>query len=388
MATTYGQRTTGNISAVQRRIDLTSKILRLEPDASPLTVITRQMKNNRMKTTNSQFRWVETERLTRFDAVNNATGYVSGATSIIVDTGAVFGAGTLVKVPRTGEVFEVTSVSTNTLTVVRGIGTSSAAIVDNDPLYILGRSAEEGGVSLQPIANDPTTVDNYTQIFKRTVEISGTAGSETNDTNPHDWTFQHEGEALEHMVDMETSFLYGKPGTATSSNGKPVRYTGGALHYANQNGVAAGGTLTEAGFETFLRGAFRYGSNKKLLLASPLLVSVLNNFSQTKLQTKVGDDTYGVSITKWTSPHGVVNIAKHNLLEGATYGGYGVLLDLGRGNVSYRYLDGGPLGSRDTKLLRGRQENDRDGQRDEWITEAGLQFGQAKTHAVLSGVTG
>ena len=388
MATVLGQRTTGNLAAIQRQSDLRSKVRRLEPDKAPLTVITSQMKKNREATNNSTFQWTEKERLTRFDAVNNGAGYNSSASPITVDTGTLFSAGTLIKVPRTGEVMEVTSVSTNALSVTRGIGSSAAALVDNDPLFIIGRSAEEGGTSAQPIANDQTTQTNYTEITKRSVEISGTAGSETNRTSPHDWTLQHEDEGIEHLVDLENKFVFGKPGTATSSNGKPVRYTGGVLHFANQNNVAAGGTLTEAGFESFLRTAFRYGSPQKLLLASPLLVSAISGFSAAKLQTKVGDSTYGVHITQWVSPHGTVNIAKANILEGATWGGYGILLDMGRGNVRYRYLDGGPLGSRDTRLLKDRQAPDRDGKLDEWITEAGLEFGESKTHAVLTGVTG
>lgn len=384
MATVYGQRSTANVASGQRIIDLSEQILRLEPDAAPLTVITKRL--SKSQTTNVTFRWSETERTTRFDAVNNAAGYDSDDVSIIVDTGALFTANDLVKVPRTGEVFSVTSVTSNTLTVVRGIASSGAAIVDNEPLFIIGKAVAEGTTSVPARAVDPVFIDNYTEIFKRSVEISGSAGSEVQWTKPHDWALQHQGEAIEHLVDIEHAFLFGKPGTS-STNGT-WRYTGGALHFATANNVGAGGTLTEAGFETFLRGAFRYGSNTKTLFASPLLVSVLNNFSQTKLTTDVGDSTYGVHVTKWISPHGTVNIVKHNLLEGATWGGYGILLDLGRDNVKYRYLAGGPLGARDTKLYRNRQAPDRDGQLDEWITECGLQFGQAKTHGVLTGVTG
>lgn len=385
MATVTGQRTTGNIAANQRIIDLNEKVLRLEPDAAPLTVISKQL--SKKVTNNVTFRWAEKERATRFDAVNNGAGYNSSDTSIVVDTGTLFAAGTLVKNPRTGEVFRVSSVSTNTLTVVRGVGSSAAAMVDNDPLFILTREVEEGGTSITPIANDPTFTDNYTQIFKRSVEISGSAGSEVEWTSPHDWQLQHEDEAVEHLVEIEQAVLFGKPGTATSSNSKPIRFTGGALHFATQNNTNAGGALTEAGFETFLRGAFRYGSQKKTLFASPLIVSQLNNFSQSKLTTDVADNTYGVSISRWISPHGTLNIVKHNLLEGATWGGYGILLDLGRGNVKYRYLGGGPLGDRDTKLRRNIQAPDRDGKLDEWLTECGLQFGESKTHGVLTGVT-
>lgn len=389
MATVTGQRTTGNLAAIQRQTDLRSKVMRLEPDKAPLTVITMQTKKNKEVTNNSTFQWVEKERLTRWDAVNNGAGYNSSATTIAVDTGTLYEAGTLVKVPRTGEVFEVGGVSTNDLTsVTRGIGSSAAALVDNDPLFILGRAAEEGGVSLTPIANDPSVKTNYTQIHKRSVEMSGSAGSETNRTDPHDWPLQHEDEAIEHLVDIENAFTFGKPGTATSSNGKPVRYSGGALHFADQNNADAGGTLTEAGFEDFLEDGFRYGSKQKLFLAAPTVASAISGFAASKIQTKSGDSTYGLNITQYVSTHGVVNIARTTVLEGDEWGGYGILLDIGRGNIRYRYLGGGPFGSRDTALYRNREENDRDGKLDEWITECGLEFGQSKTHAVLTGVTG
>jgi hypothetical protein len=126
-----------------------------------------------------------------------------------------------------------------------------------------------------------------------------------------------------------------------------------------------------------------------VLFASPLLVSVINNYSLNKVQTSVGDTVYGVKVMSYVSAHGELKIVKHNLLEGAVWGGYGIVVDFGDDALKYRYLNGsGPGGSRDTKLLTDREENDRDGKRSEYLTEAGLQVGNSERHGVITGVTG
>jgi len=51
-------------------------------------------------------------------------------------------------------------------------------------------------------------------------------------------------------------------------------------------------------------------------------------------------------------------------LEGAVYGGMGVVLDME--NLAYC-----PLKGRDTKLLTNRQDNDEDSQKDEYLSEFG-----------------
>ena len=162
------------------------------------------------------------------------------------------------------------------------------------------------------------------------------------------------------------------------------------LHFATQNNTSAGGTLTEAEFETWLRSLLRYGSNRRTIFVSPLVASVLNAFATDKLQTIQADNdkTYGLAIKEWQSIHGTLSIVKHNLLSVGVYTGYAVGIDF-QANVAYRYLNGdGPGGARDTQLLINRQENDRDGRKDEYLSECGLQFPEPKRHGVLTGVTG
>jgi hypothetical protein len=324
------------------------------------------------------------------DAVNNGAGYASGATSVVVDNGPLFAVDDLVKVPRTAEVVQVTGVSTNTLTVVRGIGsTTAAALVDNDPLYIIGTAAEEGSRSEVARSESPVVQTNYTQIFKHSVEASGTWMSSSNNSTPHDFPWQKRKSMIEHLKDIEGAFLFGGPGEATGPNGKKQRSTGGLLYYMTANNQAAGGTWTLASVNTFIRTITRYGSRSKTFFVSALVASVLDTLSQNKMQTRVGDDTFGVKILTYQTNLGELKIVPHRLLDDAGYTGVGIAVDFASQALGYRYLNGnGPGGARDTHVLLNRQESDRDGEKDEILTECGLRVGMPETGGVVTGVTG
>ena len=114
-------------------------------------------------------------------------------------------------------------------------------------------------------------------------------------------------------------------------------------------------------------------------MASARLCTHIDLWSLGKLQTVPASKTYGVAVKEYVSTHGKLYIVKHHLLEGATYGGYGIVLDMD--NVAYC-----PLDTRDTKLLTNRQANDEDAQKDEYLTEAGIEVRLPKSHAVIKGV--
>ena len=391
MAALTGQRTTGNVAASQRKIDVGKSILNLDPSETPYTVILKRTGDGmaKEKTVNSTFSWAEDQREMRWDTVNAVGGYTNSATSVVVATGTRFYANCLVKVPRTGETLRVTAVSTNTLTVVRGFsGSTAAALVDTDPLLVLGYAADEGSRAPAVRSENPSFVTNYTQIFKKTLGASGTWRSSDNETMPHDWDHQNSKAHVEHMIDIETAAVYGKPSEISSTDG-PLRTTGGALHFLNQNATAVSGTLSEAAFDTWCADkAFANGSDEKVLFASSFLISVLNGFSKAKLNTAIGQKKYGIAYTDYVTPFGTLSLVRHRLLEGAIYGKMGFVVDFKRGGMKYRFLSGGKGGSRDTHVLQNRQESDRDGQIDEIITEAGFQVGLPATGATITGVTG
>lgn len=382
MATVVGARGTGNISQSQRKVDMKQNVLLLEPSASPLTVLLKML--NKAPAHNPEYSWQEDDLEPRFDAVNNGAGYASGDTSIVVDNGAYFGQDFLVRVTRTGEVIRVSSVSTNTLTVVRGVGSTAAALVDNDELLVIGSAAPEGDTSRPARSSNPTKITNYTQIFRDPIEETETARHSDSFTSPNDWEYQVGKKAIEHKKSIEYALWFGRPSEDLTGS-QPRRTTGGVFHYASQNITDAGGALTETEFFGALRPVFRYSSERRVAFGSMLAVDVLNTFPRGKVQVNdSGNGTYGLSVFKYISPHGTVRLVTHRLFEGNVYGGVIAILDMD--NVRYRYLANSE-GSRDSHVRRDIQQPDADTQKDEWLTEAGLEFGQPKSAGIITGIT-
>ena len=386
MADVSGARGTLNINQSQRKIDMRETILNpdLAPDRAPL--LTFAAKLAKAPAGDPKFQWAADARKSRIDAVNNGAGYAAGDTSIVVDDGTKFAAQDIVKVTRTAEVLRVTNVSTNTLTVVRSVGaTAAAAINDNDELYILGSARMEGDVSRAARSDNPDTAINYLQIIRNEVEMTETERHTVQMFKPHDWDYQLRKMALEHKLDIELAFWFGEASEDTSG-AHARRTTGGALEFATQNVTAAGGALTEAEFFGALMTPFQTGGNTRTLFAAPLVAGVLNTYPRSKVQVNdQAAQTYGVNVTRFVSPFGAVNLVVNWLFgESALYSGYAVGLNLGA--VRYRYL-ANEKGSRDTHLATERQANDQDTKKDEWLSEVGLEFGNPREHFTITGVT-
>jgi hypothetical protein len=382
VATVTGARGTTLIGTDQRVHNMDKAIKLLQPDAAPFTTFLMQLK--KVRTTDPKFISPEDALEPRFDAINAGAGYASGITSLVVDNGAYFAEHDLVLVTRTGELMRVTGVSTNTLTVVRGVGSTAAALVDNDELLLAGSAQPEGDTSKPARSSNPTSVTGYTQIFRRPWELTGTALASENDTTPHDWDHQAAKVGIEHKRDLERAFLFGRASENTSGS-QARRTTDGILNRIITNSTDAGGTFTETEFNTAMRQGFRYGGRRKVLMASPLVASVLNTYASGKVQVSQSEKSYGVDVTTFTSPFGAVRLVVNWELEGAKYGGYAVGIDFD--NVAYRYLANSKE-NRDSKVRTNIQANDADTRKDEWLTEAGLDASLESTHFVITGVTG
>jgi len=371
-------RSTGNFTSGRRVVDISKKIDVLEPDSAPLTLLTKKM--SKRVAINPEFKWQEEESLVKTDQVNDGTGMLVGDTTMTVDNGSRFRAGDVVKITRTGEQVLVTAVSTNDLTIVRGWGaTAAAAVNDNDYLLIIGNANEEHATKRSSKIGDVTIRTNYTQIFRTPFGISRTAkNSEVYGKN--DLAHQRMMQLIEHQKEVERAFWFGEPKEDLTGT-YPRRSTGGVDYWISTNATDAGGSLTETEFEGFLRTGFRYGSKTKWLFAAPIIVSALNFWAKAKLQTRVDDKTFGISITEWQCPFGKVNIVNMNLFaEDTLYAGYGYLIDMEC--LAYRYIE-----DSDTKLKTNIQDPSADGEEDEYLTECGLEFSQEKKCAVLYNVT-
>lgn len=381
MAQVSGTRSTTNILSNRLVIDMADKIALLEPNETPFMSFLKIAKQNIRVAKSYKVEWLEDDIGARWDAINNGAGYAAGDTAIVVDNGDYFSARDIVKVPRTGEVFSVTSIATNTLTIVRAFGTTTAAaLVDNDPLVIIGNANEEGSTTRVLKSTTEVAKFNYTQIWKTPFGVTNTQNATTL-YGGKDMDYQRMKKATEHKIDMARSMYFGElKQDTTGANAR--RTTKGLLSFLTANSYDAGGGLTQSEFDNNVSEVvFKHGSKKKILLCSARLLSVINGWATNKLQVNQDAAKYGLAIFDYITPFGEYHLMNdQRILEGAIYGGYGIVLD--PANVKYCPLEG-----RDTKLETNIQAPDADERKDQYITEAALEVHHAETHAIITGVT-
>lgn len=373
-----GTRGTEQLAPEQKYIEMSDKIKMLVPDETPFTTFLQQL--SKMKTGWPEYKSLEDDVLPRFDAVVGAGGT---AATFNVATGTKFRPADIVIATRTGEQMRVESIAGNALTTTRGA--SPVALIDTDELLIAGSAQPEGDLSRVPVSVNPSPVQNYTQILRRSWELTGTAYSSENETDPHDWDYQAAKVGIEHKRDIERTLLFGVPSKVTASNGQPMRTTGGLFYFIKTNQMDAGGGFSEAEFNTWSRTLFKYGAKRKVLMGSPLATSVLNTFPMSKVRISQTEKKYGINVTTFTSPFGELGLVTNWELEGAKYGG--VLVAYDQANLKYRFLSNSKA-NRDSHVNTNIQPPDADTRRDEWLTEMGLQVDLEKTGGIVTGITG
>lgn len=396
MATTMISNASGvaKLTSSQLVVDMADKIYLLEPEAAPLYVIVSKL--NKRVAINPSFSWLQDVLNPSWSTFSASAHSADVALSITNPT--YFNKYDLLKVPSTGEIVLVTNTATSTgLTAIRGYNStavtaaSAAAAAD---IFRIGTAFEEGSAysTLVTKSTQTSAITNYVQLFRTSVELTRTLAN-TELYGGADRNYQRKKKGIELMRDLERTFLFGHPLSDTSS-GKDAtlthtrRTSGGLEYYISTNSTAAGGTLTEAEFEGFIRTVFRYGSNTRYFFAAPLIISVISMWAQGKLNMFPKDKTYGIGITQYLSPHGTLNLVKEIMLENAGgvsstsyYGGYAYAIDIGE--CVYRYLQNSDVQLETDIQLPGDMTY-----KDQYWCEVGMEFHNEQMHGELTGVTG
>ena len=399
MTVVTGLRDTNTVESTIIKRDIRSDILLYDQNLTPLTVLTASVGANKpglaSKPTDSyKFEWYEEDRDTRRDT----TTTTGTGTSLTVGDGTLWNIGDVWRNTVQGENVQVTGVSGNTITVVRGVGDGESAIafVSGDELIRIGSSFEEGADTPTAHSGNPTQKYNYTQIFRNSYSATRTATQTRNYTSPHDWNMRQMRAMQEHKINLESAFFWGTRDRITSGT-HPQTWTGGVTKYVTTNVTDFGGTMTEAEFWSSFNSAFRYSNPDKVKFgfAARTPVDVIGSFPRGKLELVQADQdgTYGLNIMKFRHQHGTLNLLTHDLFgdSTSTYSKYVVILDLlgdgsGANLVRRRYLQDDIYGSSDTHILENRQGNGVDGRTDEILSEVGLELGLERHHSIWKNI--
>lgn len=370
----------------------------LDPNLGPL--VTLMTKMGKLKPIDQVFHeWYEDADLDVWGVVSNNT-YNSSVTSIVVVDGTLFNAQELWHVPQSGEIFYVTAVSTNTLTIVRGVaGSTAASIPANENLRRVGSAIEEGGQYRQPRSTSKVQKTTYIQEFSEAVELSDTAKNVRTyaTADKGEKSYEHQQALRRLKRDMNSALLFGRPSQNMTGgiNSQPLRTTMGVIPIISTNvmDIATTGTgiLTYKSFLEFLAMPGRYGDKeKKVLLAPSLLMQAVGHWQHNRVQVTPPSATLGVTTQTIVLPTGgTAMLIFDRALENprTAYTGYAntaLLLDFDEFEGFYLK---GKEGSFEPRLYENITPNGYHKQVDEYHAKIMYKIRQEKYHALLKGFT-
>lgn len=344
---------TGNFTADLVDTSFASMITRLMPNGNaPLFGLT-SMLNSETATQVEHGFFTKTMIFPEMKADGAAT---SGATTLTVDTTANILPGMIMRVTSSGENIIVNTIpSATTITVSRGVGTVSAAVIaDNDDLFQVGNAYEES--STRPVAQNiiPVRITNLTQIFRNTWAISETARATQVIAGETNIAESRQDCAAMHAADMEKALFFGQKSQSTR-NGQPFRTMDGLLsivgtasyYPSSYNGATnintATATTTFTQLEAMIDPVFDQttdpkGANERLMFVGGDAKTVINNIGRVNgtYQLMDGQTNYGLQFSTLTLARGKLRIIEHPLFNSnSVWSKMAVIVDLPTFKLAY-----------------------------------------------------
>lgn len=291
---------------------------------APLLAITGARTNRGFRQTSYQ--WTEKQKLTGINYIVGTGGNPRASTMQLADTSWVT-EHMLFMVIATGEFLFVSGISGNTVTFVRGYGTGEVSdITPSSTRHVeiqrIGTAFHEGSERPEAVAlNAGQPRFNYTQIFRNTWAVTRTAKSVNYQHG--DIKTRAKRDCLNfHMMDIEMAMLFGVRASGVHNN-QPHRSMDGLYRQIFTNIASpAGGILTERALNTFLQVVFSNGimgrsNGSRIAICGIQMITHINNLVRNSTQYTIGsrETSFGISITEWVTPYGVVNFLPHDLLS-------------------------------------------------------------------------
>ena len=385
-----GLRGTGSWGTDERPKDFRETVLKWNPNGSA-PILALSSKSKKRTVTDPEFSWWgEGNDIVRLQ-INGALG--AGDTTVTVDSadpvdGAfdrVYGKATHLKngdlllvepaadnATFNHEIIEVVTVISDTqFTVRRGVGGTTAASISNDVfLTLIGSAYAEGTGVPPPAARNPIKQKNYTQIFKDTYEITGTADVTKARTGPA-YAQDKKRKAWDHAAKIEWSMLFGRPYETTGSNGQPKRFMGGLRNYV-ANVTVFGSAVTKASWFAAIAPVFNFetgaGDTRMIFGGNDALMALQTVFdSAFTRQIGATSKVYGMDLTEFIMPQGRVLFKTHPLMS--RHGLYKKSAFV----VDFDALHYVTLPGRDTKPYDDVQAKDEDVRRGFYQTECSIE---------------
>ena len=269
--------------------------------------------------TSTYHQWLEDELLPNKDAVNDDTFTDPDVdTSFVVDHGSRFQVGDQIQIEGSGERMLVTGIDTNTLTVVRGYGgTTAEDLADDQVINILGNAALEGADKPDARFTNRTRKGNYTQIFTAAVEVSGSDLAARQLGLADELDYQKQERLRELLRDLENTVINGTVAAANPEGSATVRRTlkGVFAHLSTHafatgdSGFPSGTDLDETKLNYALRNIWENSNGRvDTIVVNGFQKRKINAFMSSNRAFDATDQVYSDLVSVYESDFGLCRI--------------------------------------------------------------------------------
>lgn len=366
----------------------------VEPNAAPLTTALVLAQKKMSSVSQRKFDWIEQDpRSWQADIPATLT---SGTTTINVGTGQgiFFTAGDLARITESGEVVRVTSISTDALTVVRGIGASGSgtATAAATSLVVIANASEEGA-DLGTLKSVQETIPyNYCQEIRSFFGMTWKQMSSSLNAMS-DPAVQRKVQLVEHKKAIDRMIMLGKRDLLTGAGGQEIPTCGGFEYFIQTNVWDLGNQVpTQLQVVDWLSYIMQYGPNgnregegRKIAICAPNWITLFEKFGLDKqtitmdLGEAFGAGTIGMKVKVYSSTHGDLVLLRHPMLSRALRGQMYVI-DPGAVELVYHQGGNGAPDGR-TKILENRGSRGATAETFEVYSNIGLRFKLEMAHA-------
>lgn len=280
--------------------------------------------------------------------INNSGGYNSSATTFVVDAYENVVPGDLVLNERTNEIMAIATTPSSTgVTVVRAVGsTAAAAINDDDDLRVIGNALEEGSTRPDAVAIIADRYVNYTQIFRNSWAVTATAAAIPQIAGSGYVGESKNDGAMLHAAAIEKALFWGEKFMGTR-NGRPLHTMEGIIPRVR---TAAPGNITtlgsttnwtqlEAALDPVLETVTNQASgNVRTMFVGGVARRVIHNIARlnASYQITTGETKWGLQIDQIRTPRGVFEMVEHPLFNSFAAGRkMAVICDLNSLSLAY-----------------------------------------------------
>lgn len=259
--------------------------------------------------------WLE-DALNANTLVDDETGGLDAAgtnVDLVVTTGQGVRAriGTLLRNNAKGktEVLQVTAVSTDTLTITRGYGsTSPEAHAQGSTWSIVGQPRQSGQDASNDVSTTRSRKSNYVQGFERTIVLAGDAQAVLKAGVPDELAHQTMQRMMELLRELNESVIKGIKSSSAGSDSVYPTMSGliEFLTQANGNSSAVDEVISPDIINQLMQDVYDDGGTPNIIACGQAQMRKISKFDVDKVRVVPGAGISGRYVTQFMSDLGVV----------------------------------------------------------------------------------